>query len=92
MMHIEPVTLQGHLVRLEPLRMEHASEIYDASRDPSLWTYKPVKQPQSLLEMEQLVASTLQNQNSDRRATPHPANHHPSVANALRSERVMVLT
>ena len=45
MMHVEPVTLQGHLVRLEPLRMEHTSQIYEASQDPSLWTYKPVKQP-----------------------------------------------
>jgi RimJ/RimL family protein N-acetyltransferase len=61
-MKIEPVTLKGHLVRLEPLRMEHASELYEASRDPGLWTYKPVKQPRSLTEMEQLIASVLQQQ------------------------------
>lgn len=60
MMKIEPVALQGRLVRLEPLRMEHAAELYEASRDPGLWTYKPVKQPRSLAEMEQLVATTLQ--------------------------------
>ena len=62
MMKIEPVTLKGQLVRLEPLRMEHASELYEASRDPGLWTYKPVKQPDSLTEMEQLIASVLQKQ------------------------------
>jgi N-acetyltransferase len=62
MMKIEPVTLKGHLVRLEPLRMEHAGELYEASRDPGLWTYKPVSQPRSLTEMEQLIASVLQNQ------------------------------
>lgn len=62
MMKIEPTTLKGRLVRLEPLRMEHAGELYDASRDASLWAYMPVKQPHSLLEMEQLVTSTLQNQ------------------------------
>ena len=56
MMKIEPVTLKGHLVRLEPLQMEHASELYEASRDPGLWTYKPVSQPRSLAEMEQLIA------------------------------------
>jgi N-acetyltransferase len=64
MMKIEPVTLKGHLVRLEPLRMEHASELYEASRDPGLWTYKPVRQPRSLTEMEQFIASALQNQDA----------------------------
>lgn len=62
MMKIEPVTLQGRLARLEPLRMAHAPELYEASRDPGLWTYKLVKQPRSLPEMEQLIASVLQNQ------------------------------
>lgn len=62
MMKIEPVTLQGRLVRLEPLRMEHAGELYEASRDPNLWTYKLVKQPRSLAEIEQLMASVLQSQ------------------------------
>lgn len=62
MMKIEPVTLKGHLVRLEPLRMEHAGGVYEASRDPGLWTYKPVRQPRSLTEMEQFIASVLQNQ------------------------------
>jgi N-acetyltransferase len=62
MMTIEPVTLNGRLVCLEPLRMEHAAGLYQASRDPSLWTYKPVRQPRSLTEMEQLVASVLQDQ------------------------------
>jgi N-acetyltransferase len=62
MMQIEPVTLKGRLVRLEPLRMEHARELYEASRDPSLWTYKLVRQPRSLTEMGQLIASVLQSQ------------------------------
>ncbi len=62
MMKIEPVTLQGQLVCLEPLRMEHAGELYEASRDPGLWTYKPVAQPRSLTEMEHLIASVLQHQ------------------------------
>ncbi|HVB24945.1 MAG TPA: GNAT family protein [Ktedonobacteraceae bacterium] len=49
-------------MRLEPLRMEYASELYDASQDPAIWTYIPVKQPRSLLEMEHLIASILQKQ------------------------------
>lgn len=62
MMKTEPVTLKGHLVRLEPLSLEHASELYEASRDPGIWTYKPISQPRSLAEMKQLIASVLQNQ------------------------------
>ena len=62
MLKIEPVVLQRNLVRLEPLSMVHAGELYEASRDPGLWTYKPVKQPRSLKETEQLIASVLQSQ------------------------------
>ena len=62
MMKIEPVTLRRSLVRLEPLRLEHAKELYEAGRDPAIWTYMPVKQPRSLVAMEQLIASTLQSQ------------------------------
>ena len=59
MMHIEPITLTGRLARLEPLRMEHAAELYEASRDPGIWSYLPVQTPASLADMEQLLASTL---------------------------------
>lgn len=62
MMKVGPVTLEGRLVRLEPLRLEYTTELYEAGRDPSLWTYKPVRQPRSLAEMEQFIASTLQSQ------------------------------
>lgn len=63
MMHVEPVTLQGHLIRLEPLHMEHASELlYEASQERSIWTYMPIKPPRSLKEMEQIVATALENQ------------------------------
>jgi N-acetyltransferase len=58
MMQIKQVTPQGRLVRLEPLTMNHAADLYTASRDPALWTYKPVKQPQLLADMRQLIAST----------------------------------
>ncbi|QBD75909.1 N-acetyltransferase [Ktedonosporobacter rubrisoli] len=66
MMKIEPVTLQGRIVRLEPLRLEHAGELYEASQDPSLWTYKPTPQPRSLAEMEQFIASVLRDQQAGK--------------------------
>lgn len=61
-MKIEPVTLPGHSARLEPLQVKHATELYEASRDPGLWTYKLIRQPRSLAEMEQVIASALQSQ------------------------------
>lgn len=64
MMTVQPVTLTGRLVRLEPLRLDHAAELYEASRDPALWQFKPVKQPDSVAAMEQLIAATLQLQDA----------------------------
>ena len=34
-----PVVLEGRHVRLEPLRTEHAPALYDAVRDPDVWTW-----------------------------------------------------
>lgn len=63
MIKIEPVTLTGRVARLEPLRLEHAAELYAASRENSqLWQYMFARQPASLAEMEQLVVATLQSQ------------------------------
>ena len=63
MIKIEPVTLTGRVARLEPLRLEHAAELYDASREnPQLWQYMLTRQPASPAEMESIVAATLQNQ------------------------------
>lgn len=62
MMKIEPVTLTGRVVRLEPLRIEHTAELYEAGRDPGIWTYLSVKPPTSQTEMEQLVLGALREQ------------------------------
>lgn len=64
MMRIEqPITLTGQCARLEPLRLEHAAALYEAVQEnPDLWHYIPVPQPRSAEQMEQLVATTLQQQ------------------------------
>lgn len=60
MMKVEPVTLTGCVARLEPLRLEHAAELYAACREnPRLWQYMLARQPQSVAEMEQLTAEVL---------------------------------
>jgi RimJ/RimL family protein N-acetyltransferase len=63
MMKIEPVTLTGRVARLEPLRMEHAADLYAALREhPHLWQYMLTRPPQTLAEMQQLTATILKKQ------------------------------
>lgn len=63
MMRVEPITLTGQKVRLEPLSLEHAPALYEAIREvPNLWQYIYVRQPRSLEQMEQWVTQALQDQ------------------------------
>jgi RimJ/RimL family protein N-acetyltransferase len=54
-------TLEGHIVRLEPLSPEHEESLWRASRDPATWRWLNVVQPQTRAEwsayMEQARAS-----------------------------------
>ncbi|HUR25429.1 MAG TPA: GNAT family protein [Candidatus Thermoplasmatota archaeon] len=38
-MDLRPVTLRGHHVVLEPLRTDHADELWPAADEPGLWAY-----------------------------------------------------
>jgi RimJ/RimL family protein N-acetyltransferase len=38
-------TLEGRIVRLEPLGPEHLDELWDASRDAAVWSWLPILQP-----------------------------------------------
>lgn len=38
-MNVEPVTLRGRHVVLEPLRVEHAEELWPAASERAVWTY-----------------------------------------------------
>jgi N-acetyltransferase len=40
-------TLEGQIVRLEPLAPHHADDLYEASRDPRIWRWLPIVQPQT---------------------------------------------
>ena len=40
-MHIDPVTLEGRHVRLEPLSLEHLDELTEAGLDEDLWRWFP---------------------------------------------------
>ncbi len=38
-------TLEGRIVRLEPLGPQHLDDLWVASRDPGVWTWLPIRQP-----------------------------------------------
>ena len=40
-------TLEGAIVRLEPLAQRHADDLWEASRDPRIWRWLPIVQPQT---------------------------------------------
>ena len=40
-MIVEPVTLPGQYVRLEPLKLEHLDALWSIGRDPDLWKLAP---------------------------------------------------
>ena len=40
-MVVEPVTLQGQYVRLEPLQLEHFDALWSIGQDPDLWKLAP---------------------------------------------------
>ncbi|HEX9438840.1 MAG TPA: GNAT family N-acetyltransferase [Roseiflexaceae bacterium] len=43
MMNVEPITLEGRWVRLEPLAYHHAAGLAEAARDEEIWRYMPAK-------------------------------------------------
>lgn len=52
-------TLEGRIVRLEPLRTDHEDGLWLASRDPLTWRWLSIVQPQTRDEWHDFVANTL---------------------------------
>ncbi len=38
-MRVEPVTLEGRIVRLEPLRLEHEAGLWEVAQDAEIWQF-----------------------------------------------------
>ncbi len=56
----KPIVLEGDHVRLEPIELRHAADLYDAGNDESIWRYKWVPMPQSLDEVRQWTEAVTQ--------------------------------
>ncbi len=59
---LEPVTLEGHGVRLEPMTEAHRDELLDAASDGELWKlwYTSVPGPDGPIHVEDYVAAALE--------------------------------
>ena len=55
---LEPVTLEGRIVRLEPLSLEHVPRLAEVGLDQEIWRWTLV-QPQSEADLRDWAASTL---------------------------------
>jgi N-acetyltransferase len=53
------MVLEGELVRLEPLAREHEPGLWEASRDPRIWTWLSIVQPQTPAELREYVDAAL---------------------------------
>jgi len=64
-MIVEPVTLEGRFVRMEPLSLDHVDALSEVGLEPSLWTWipTPVRTP---AEMRQYVEIALAERDAGR--------------------------
>jgi RimJ/RimL family protein N-acetyltransferase len=51
--------LEDRTVRLEPLEERHAEDLYEAGREPSIWTYMPRGPLRSVEESREMIRSVL---------------------------------
>jgi RimJ/RimL family protein N-acetyltransferase len=54
----QPLILEGERVRLEPLGDRHAVDLFEASRDPSIWTYLLAPQPKTVADIAAFIRSS----------------------------------
>jgi len=57
-----PVTLTGTYVRLEPLRREHAAELFPVAHEADIWRLFLVPMPRDVGELERWIAAALEEQ------------------------------
>lgn len=54
-----PVILEGEHVRLEPLDISHATDLFEAGNDKAIWRYKLVAQPEAVSDVRTWIDEIL---------------------------------
>jgi RimJ/RimL family protein N-acetyltransferase len=60
---IEPVTLEGRIVRLEPIRLDHVSGLADVALDPEIWRWT-IARPQSEADLRDWAETAIRNRDA----------------------------
>jgi RimJ/RimL family protein N-acetyltransferase len=55
---LEPVTLEGRIVRLEPLSLEHVPRLAEVGLDPAIWRWT-IARPTSVDDLREWATSTI---------------------------------
>lgn len=81
---VEPVTLTGEIVHLEPLSKDHADGLFAASQNEGIWKYLTVPQPITVDEMRALIQGALDLQAAGQ--------HLPFTVRTLADNRIVGTT
>ncbi len=73
---VEPVTLAGQVIRLEPLGLAHAEELLEAAQDEEIWRYT-LDDPRTLEAMERYITQALREREQGQ-CLPFAVRHLPS--------------
>lgn len=79
----QPVTLTGDLVRLEPIGLEHAVDLYAAGAEESIWTYLPRRAFNTVSDAERWIRDCVAQLDTGKRV--HFAVMHCEAAKAVGS-------
>ena len=63
----QPVTLEGKIIRLEPLTLEHAAGVLAAGGEESIWRFLAMPAPASLEQARQWIEGRLASQSQGER-------------------------
>jgi RimJ/RimL family protein N-acetyltransferase len=63
----QPITLEGNIVRLEPLTLKHTAGVLEAGADDSIWRFLSVPAPASLEDAQRWVEGRLAGQAAGQR-------------------------
>lgn len=51
----KPITLESDFVRLEPLKLSHASDLHEAGQEESIWEYLPLSIPKVIEDTQSWI-------------------------------------
>ena len=64
----KPVVLESAQVRLEPLTLEHAEDLYEAGKTETIWRFLPVHAPKSVDDVRGWIQEAMENCEAGREA------------------------